>query len=185
MLRKEIKLSFSYLLLLQRPDNNIAFDHVIETLDGFGDKAHENILAYSKKAGLTLRQACLKILKDGFVTMKCDLTKVEPKKQQKIIKQETIAVGKKRKLPPTTIEGLKAETYESLVKISFNKVQKESLSELFRQIEKHKDHKDTDDLVAYLSNTKCMSFLCNYAEKQERDPTKLMRNIDILLEICQ
>jgi superfamily I DNA/RNA helicase len=37
--RKEIKLAFNYLLLLGRPKDNLALEQVIETLEGFGEKA--------------------------------------------------------------------------------------------------------------------------------------------------
>jgi len=42
--KKEVRIAFCYLLLLQRPDDNIALENVLDTLDGFGEKAQDGII---------------------------------------------------------------------------------------------------------------------------------------------
>jgi superfamily I DNA/RNA helicase len=37
--KKEVKIAFHYLVLLQRPDDFVALENVLDTLDGFGEKA--------------------------------------------------------------------------------------------------------------------------------------------------
>lgn len=48
MHRKEIKIAFSYLLLLGRPDDNFALQTVLETREGFGEKIIQNLVDFQK-----------------------------------------------------------------------------------------------------------------------------------------
>lgn len=46
--RKEIKLSFNYMLLLKRPDDQVAFEYILETREGFGDKMLEKLSKHAR-----------------------------------------------------------------------------------------------------------------------------------------
>ena len=43
---------------------------------------------------------------------------------------------------------------------------------------------DTEKLLTYLTNAGCHQFAKEHAEKSEKDPSKLIKNIDTLLKIA-
>ena len=46
---------------------------------------------------------------------------------------------------------------------------------------KHKDDREEDMLVKYLTDTNCMKFIKDYGESNERDLTKMMSNVETLV----
>ncbi len=50
-------------------------------------------------------------------------------------------------------------------------------------MKKHRESKDPEMLMTYLTNAGCMKFIVKYAEQSERDPKKLVENVDTLLDM--
>jgi DNA helicase-2/ATP-dependent DNA helicase PcrA len=50
-------------------------------------------------------------------------------------------------------------------------------------MDKHKDDREDDMLVKYLTETNCMRYLTKYGEQNERDLVKMMSNVDVLIDI--
>ena len=67
--------------------------------------------------------------------------------------------------------------------VKFNKNQRASLENLFHQMKKHKDSKEADMLIKYLTDTNCMNYVKKYGEQKERDLIKMMNNIEVLVDI--
>ncbi len=68
--------------------------------------------------------------------------------------------------------------------LKFSKVQKENLSNVFNTIQRYKEAgTDKDKLLVYLTSVGCLAYVTKYAEQNERDPMKLVKNVEILLDI--
>lgn len=67
--------------------------------------------------------------------------------------------------------------------VTFNKNQKASIETLFKLMEKHKNDREADMLVKYLTDTNCMNHITKYGEQHERDLVKILKNIDTLIDI--
>lgn len=48
---------------------------------------------------------------------------------------------------------------------------------------KHKDDREADMLIKYLTDTNCMLYVTKYGEQHERDLFKMMTNIETLVGI--
>lgn len=60
--RSEVKLAFGFLLLLGRPDDSIAFEIALETLEGFGEKIISDLREAHRASRLSLKAVCEKVL---------------------------------------------------------------------------------------------------------------------------
>lgn len=67
--------------------------------------------------------------------------------------------------------------------VKFNKNQKASLEKLFHLMKKHKDDREADMLIKYLTDTNCMNYVKKYGEQHERDLIKIMSNVETLVDI--
>ena len=50
-------------------------------------------------------------------------------------------------------------------------------------MKKHKDDREADMLIKYLTDTNCMNYVKKYGEQHERDLIKLMSNVETLVDI--
>ncbi|TNV83096.1 hypothetical protein FGO68_gene12902 [Halteria grandinella] len=123
--RKEVKIAFSYLLLLGRSNDSIAFQNVLSSLDGFGETTVLNLVECHKKSGLSLREVCEMVLQGkpipckASTSPKLEMAEIKIEQQQpkggageekKKSQQNSLTSFIKKRGAESLLEGIEQET---------------------------------------------------------------------------
>jgi len=106
---------------------------------------------------VSLREACLQTLNGVNIPNKLGFKRINATTKIEKIEEEV------KGAPIPNKKVLKSEV-DPIKPVKFNKNQKASLEKLFQLMKKHKDDREADMLIKYLTDTNCMNYIKKYGE---------------------